>query len=273
MNILNKILYLLKDKAFWINLIVFIFLMIVSGWILLMSLKLITKWGQSADVPNVINKNFEIATEKIEEVGLEWEIKDSVYRTDLPEGTIIDVQPAPGLNIKSGRTVFLIVATKTPPKVEMPALVGRSSLRFAQIELEARGLRIGSLSYVPSPDKDAVLSQRIGNTEIAAGTLIPKGTIINLTLGDGVSGAIMDVPYLIGMTKEEADSYLRENNLFANYFYNKDIEDTVSAVIFKQYPNPNGEEKLNMGEPLDLFFSKTLPKNILEDSTFKARRK
>jgi len=149
MNILNKILYLLKDKAFWINLIVFIFLMIVSGWILLMSLKLITKWGQSADVPNVINKNFEIATEKIEEVGLEWEIKDSVYRTDLPEGTIIDVQPAPGLNIKSGRTVFLIVSTKTPPKVEMPALVGRSSLRFAQIELEARGLRIGSLSYVP----------------------------------------------------------------------------------------------------------------------------
>jgi beta-lactam-binding protein with PASTA domain len=273
MNILNKILYLLKDKAFWANLVVFLFLMLVSGWILLMSLKLITKWGQSADVPNILNKKFDVAIEKIEEVGLEWEIKDSVYRTDLPEGTIIDVQPAPGLNIKAGRTVFLVVATKNPPKVEMPALVGRSSLRFAQIELEARGLRIGSLSYVPSPDKDAVLSQRIGNTEIAAGTMIPKGTVINLTLGDGVSGAIMDVPYLIGMTKEEADAYLQENNLFANYFYKKDIEDTASAVIFKQYPNSNGEEKLNMGEPIDLFFSKSLPKNILEDSTFKARRK
>lgn len=273
MNIINKILYLLKDKAFWANLIVFFILMLISGWILLMSLKLITKWGQSADVPNILNKNFEVATEKIEEVGLEWEVKDSVYRTDLPEGTVIDVQPAPGLNIKAGRTVFLVVATKNPPKVEMPALVGRSSLRFAQIELESRGLRLGSLSYIPSPDKDAVLSQRIGNTEIAAGTLIPKGTVINLTLGDGVTGAIMDVPYLIGLTKDEIEQYLQENNMVANFFYNKDIEDTAAAVVFKQYPNSNGEEKLNMGEPLDLFFSKTLPKNILEDSTFKARRK
>jgi hypothetical protein len=69
MNILNKILYLLKDKAFWANLIVFFILMLISGWILLMSLKLITKWGQSADVPDILNKKFEVATEKIEEVG------------------------------------------------------------------------------------------------------------------------------------------------------------------------------------------------------------
>jgi hypothetical protein len=66
MNILNKILYLLKDKAFWANLVVFLFLMLVTGWILLISLKLITKWGQSADVPNILNKKFDVAIEKIE---------------------------------------------------------------------------------------------------------------------------------------------------------------------------------------------------------------
>jgi beta-lactam-binding protein with PASTA domain len=265
----NKIMYLLKDKAFWLNSILFFIVLIITGWMLLFSLKLITKWGQSADVPNVVNKNVEQAIEMIEDVDLEYEIKDSVYRADLKEGTVLDAQPSAGLNVKTGRTIYLIISSKRPPMVAMPQLAGRSSLRFAQVELESRGLKLGSLTFEPSNEKDAVLSQRIGNTEIAAGTMIPKGTVINLTLGDGLTGVLVDVPNLMGKTKSEVDLILSANGIIANFFYDKNIEDTMSSYVIKQYPLPNNEEKLNLGETIDLFFSKNKPKIIPTDSALR----
>jgi beta-lactam-binding protein with PASTA domain len=219
----------------------------------------------------VINKSVEKSIDMIEDAGLVYEIQDSIYRQDLPDGTVLDVHPNPGLMVKSGRTVYLVVSSKKPPYVEMPSLVGRSSLRFAKIELESRGLVLGNLTYVPSAEKDAVLSQRIGNTEIRGGTMIPKGTIINITLGDGLSGTIMDVPFLIGKTKEEVDQILQDAGLEANFFYDKGIEDTFSAVVYKQYPMAHNDEKMNLGEPLDLFLAKELPKNIFKDSALMRR--
>ncbi len=188
----------LFHRYFWINLIVFIVIFLVFSVIILFSLKKITKWGQSSVIPNVVNMTIENAEDKIDGANLDYEIKDTVYRRDLKDGTIVEVQPAPGLEIKSGRTIFLVISSKRPPMVEMPSLVGRSSLRFAKIELESRGLIIGNLSYIPSTEKDAVLSQNIGNTEIKPGTMIPKGTMINLTLVDGLTGIVVSPPFVIG---------------------------------------------------------------------------
>lgn len=267
----KKIISIVMDKSFWINAILALVLLVITGWIAMLSLKVVTKWGQSEIVPNVMNKNVDEAIEKIEHLGFEYEIKDSVYRKDIPSGTVVDVQPAPGLDIKSGRTIFLVISSKKTPLVEMPGLVGRSSLRFAKLELETRGLNIGSLSYIPSTEKDAVLSQRIGNTEVSPGTMIPKGTTINLTLGDGLSGVIIDPPFLIGKTKNQILELLKVNGIHANFYFDKTVKDTANAVAYKQYPAAHLEEKLNVGETMDVFLAPTIPENILKDSALKAR--
>lgn len=268
---LERVFHALRDKYFWINALLAAALFVLTGIVILYSLKIITKWGQSAVVPKVENLTLDKAIERVEDVGLSYEIKDTVYRKDLKEGTVMDIQPAAGLEIKQGRTVYLVVSSQRPPFVEMPSLVGRSSLRFARIELESRGLVVGNLSYIPSTEKDAVLSQRIGNTEIKPGTLIPKGTTINLTLGDGLTGIAVTPPFLIGKSLAEAKSILEANNIIGNFYFDKGIEDTASAVVYRQYPAGIGEEKLNLGEPMDVFIGKTIPKNILEDSALKAR--
>lgn len=267
----KKIISLLTEKSFWINAVLALLLLVITGWVAMLSLKVVTKWGQSDVVPNVLNKNIEEAIDKIEEKGFNYEIKDSVYRKDIPSGTVVDVQPAPGLDIKSGRTIFLVISSKKTPLVEMPGLVGRSSLRFAKLELETRGLVLGSLSYIPSTEKDAVLSQRIGNTEITAGTMIPKGTTINLTLGDGLSGVIIDPPFLIGKTKSQILELLSLNGIRANFYFDKNVTDTANAVAYKQYPAAHLEEKLNVGETMDVFLAPSIPENILKDSALKAR--
>jgi eukaryotic-like serine/threonine-protein kinase len=261
----------LKHKYFWINILVFIAMIAIAGIIILFSLKIITKWGKSSVIPNVVNLNFEKAIDKIEDANLSYEIKDTVYRKELAEGTIIEVQPAAGLEIKEGRTVYLVVSSKRPPMIEMPNLVGRSSLRFATIELESRGLVLGNLSYVPSAEKDAVLSQKIGSTEIKAGTMLPKGTTINLTLGDGLTGIAITPPFLIGKTRAEVESIIAGMGITANYYYDKNLTDSASAIVYNQYPSAVQDEKINLGEPMDVFFGKSIPQNILKDSALKAR--
>lgn len=261
----------LFHRYFWLNLLIFIGLVVLFSFLVLFSLKKITKWGQSSVVPNIVNMTLENAEEKIENAGLNYEVKDTVYRSELKEGTIVEVQPIAGLEIKTGRTVFLVISSKRPPMVEMPNLVGRSSLRFAKIELESRGLIVGNLSYVNNAEKDAVLAQKIGNTEIKPGTLIPKGTTIHLTLGGGLSGIVVSPPFLIGKNYAEVQSELAAAGISANYYFDKDVSDSSNALVYRQYPSALHDEKINLGEYMDIFLGTKIPQNILQDSALKAR--
>lgn len=249
----------------------FVGLFLLFSIVILFSLKKITKWGQSSVIPNIINLTIDQAEDKIDAVDLDYEIKDTVYRKDLKEGTIIEVQPSIGLEIKSGRTIFLVISSKRPPMVEMPNLVGRSSLRFAKIELESRGLILGNLSYIPSSEKDAVLVQKIGNTEVKGGTQIPKGTTIHLTLGDGLTGIVISPPFVIGKSYRDVQEILNASGISANYYFDKDVEDTSKTVVYRQYPSALNDEKINMGETMDIFLGKKIPQNILRDSALRAR--
>ena len=266
-----KIFEIIKDKAFWINLVLAIVLFNVLIWLTLEFLKIYTHHSETITVPIVKLKHVNTAIEMIEKADLNYEITDSLYNPEVKNGTIIDQIPYGGAIVKSGRKIFLTISTNKPPYVEMPNLVGRSSLRFAKIELESRGLLIGELIYIPSAEKDAVLEQSIGNAPIKAGTMIPKGTTVNLTLGDGLSGMLVDVPFLIGMKTVEAEMTIKGYSLVMNAFYDADVLDSANGIIYKQYPSAINNEQLNFGEPIDVFISKKLPDYILKDSSIMNR--
>lgn len=268
---MSKIIETLKDKVFWINLVVAAIFFNVLIWITLQFLKVYTHHGESIIVPNVKSVHVNKAMDMIENLDLIYEIADSVYNPAIKSGTIVDQQPFAGAIVKSGRTIYLSVSTTKPPLVEMPSLVGKSSLRFAKIELESRGLRLGELTYIPSPEKDAVLEQTIGSTPIRGGILLPKGTTINLTLGDGLTGQLVDVPMLVGRSREEAELIIMGYNLTANFFYDVDVIDSSKGIVYKQYPSAFDEEKLNYGEPIDVFIGTKIPDYIARD-TFKMNK-
>jgi hypothetical protein len=53
----NKIMYLLKDKAFWLNSILFFVVLIISGWMLLFSLKIIFQNFKPKSFFRFLNRN------------------------------------------------------------------------------------------------------------------------------------------------------------------------------------------------------------------------
>ncbi|MGZ4038185.1 MAG: PASTA domain-containing protein, partial [Bacteroidia bacterium] len=80
------------------------------------------------------------------------------------------------------RTIYLYVTGMLPPQVVMPKLIDRSE-RQAILMLESYGLKAGKITEVAGDCNGCVLSQTMKGKDVAPGTMVKKGTVINLTIG------------------------------------------------------------------------------------------
>src|SRR5699024_11473827 len=110
-----------------------------------------------------------------------------------PANYVIDQTPAPAKIVKPDRKVYLTVNIETNPTVEVPKVVNLS-FRNARIQLQDNGLKVGTVSYESSRFKNSVLSQ-----SKPPETIVPKGTMIDLTVSDGLGGKLVEVPDLKGL--------------------------------------------------------------------------
>ena len=120
-----------------------------------------------------------------EKFNFEYIVRDSVFDKISTPGTIIAQSPEAGSYVKSGRKFYITLAAYTPPFVKMPNLYDLS-LRQATSLLKTYGIKIGSVTTVPSVGK-AVVEQYYKGRIIAPGEKIPQGSVITLVIGSGGS--------------------------------------------------------------------------------------
>lgn len=182
----------------------------------------------------------------------EFIVLDSVYDDNLPKGSIVMQDPAPGSMVKRNRKIYLTKVAILPEQVRMPDLVDLT-FRQALSSLETYGLKIGKLEYVPDIAKNAVLQQLYAGEVIEPGTFIIKGSHIDLILGQGLGSERIPVPFLLGLTQEEAHRLIRENflNVGANIV---ESGDDSTARVFRQNPPWKSGGFLNMGQQIDLWY-------------------
>jgi beta-lactam-binding protein with PASTA domain len=103
-----------------------------------------------------------------------------------------------------------------------------------------------------SPFLNLVLEMHYEGRPIEAGTRIPKGSVIDLVVGDGGSKDVA-TPYVIGFTIEDAKVLLFGNNLNITVAL---VGDTlgVNPVILKQKPHPY--ENIRVGDVVELWVGK-----------------
>ena len=153
--------------------------------------------------------------------------------------------------------MFLTMNAINPEKVMVPNVTG-TSLREAKAVLEMRSLIVGRIFYIPDIAMNYVLKQQFKGKEIAEGTLIIKGSRIDLVLGRGQSNQTIEVPFLVGMRLYEAEQKLI--NAYLNpgaIIYDNTVlssEDSMSARIYKQRPDFNAAG-INLGSPVDIWLT------------------
>ena len=197
--------------------------------------------GEEIDVPNLVGKKSSVAKMQLEDLGLSYEILDSIYDPSLPNGIVkqqmIEPTSISMVKVKENRIIGLRLSKKTE-LTEMPDLVFKH-VDFAQGILENRGFS-SRIQYKPTKEANgSVLDQKYNGKSITKGTRIPIGSEITLIVGQNEVGVLVELPNVVGMNYQDAISLLGSKGLQSISTICNDCEtlqDTLSAVVFGQSP-------------------------------------
>lgn len=233
--------------------------MIGSGLLFFIFLFIFTRHGQSYPVPSFSGlKNNEVV-KLAKKYKLRVEVADSVYILTRKPGTVVDQIPIAGTKVKQNRRVLLTINARNPKKVEMPNIVG-VTLRQAKGILDQQGLIVGNLVFVPDIAVNNILEQKFKGKLLEPGTMIPKGSRIDLVLGRGMQNEKGGLPLLIGLNQSESRSRLIDASLnLGQVRYDetiKDYKDTLNAMVYSQYPAYSEESNsISFGARVDIWLT------------------
>lgn len=226
--------------------------------VLMIFLRIYTRHNQEQPTPTLLGMAVEEAAEVIADNNLRIEIADSVYIFNKKPGSVISQNPEPGTMVKKNRRVFVTINAKNPIKIEIPNIVGYT-LRQAKAILEQEGFEVGTLYFRPDLGLNNVLEQRFEGKTAEPGTRIPKGSKIDLVLGQGMQGERTGIPLLIGLKLNDAVSRIIEASLNVGRIrYDETIithNDSLDARVYSQYPAYMENATLGFGTRVDIWLT------------------
>lgn len=180
----------------------------------------ISAGAEPIELPDVYNRNFDLAKKQLEDLGFFVERKDEssselgvdmVIRT-IPERT---TDPKNPVVLKKGSTVTLVVSTGPDASAlkKVPSLLGKTKEQAKQ-DLLAAGLDIGATSYISSSEYP---EGEICFQNTTAGELVPAGTRIDISISTGPESTPSPTPTPEVIVPDEY-SYIGEVTITENPF-------------------------------------------------------
>jgi len=240
----------LQTDTFRKNLIGAIIGVVVLIALIIFGLNTYTRHDESVTVPDLRGIPIDDAIEKLQAAAFEYEL-DSVYQVDAQPGLVIEQDPDPDTEVKKNRTLYLTIITRVAPEVAFPDLIEKTFVE-ARAVLNSYGIKLGDTTYIPDIARDVVLDVKFGNERLNAGRPIPKGSTVDLILGDGRGDSEVQVPDLTGLTLDQARFALQGNSLtLGTVNYMGLVTDTAGATIVSQTPTPT-DPKVSIGTPINV---------------------
>ena len=217
-----------------------------------------TKVRQPIKMPDLVGSQADTLGEFLDKYGLTYKITYEVdnWESKKPHGTILTQTPKRGQEVKAGREVLITIASeKLTDRVKLPELQGFDDMVE---KLQSLGLDTGKITYHPFLIENVVIHQSYEGDILKPGTLVPKGTKIDLMVGTGLGKVEFEMPNLVGLTLEEAKKRLQALQLLLGHTGYAYKPDKKSGIVIRQDPKilVNGQGKKRMiraGEFVDLW--------------------
>jgi len=212
-----------------------------------------THHGESVSVPDLEGFQYDEVQDYLDGRNLRMEITlDSGFVADAKPLEVLKQNPKPGAKVKQNRKIYVTLNAKNAPLIRMPNLVN-TPIANAQEILSNFGLVRGDIIYIPDIGRNAVLEQKYRGREIKEGLEIPKGSQIDLVVGDGLGNQVLDMPNIMGMDDLEAEFLILGSGLSMGNINYVETDTVPKGTVIKQLP-PAG---LNMktGERVDIWVS------------------
>ena len=252
---MSKFWTYLKTTSFRNNILAAIGVVVVVLAIAYFSLGYYTRHGEGAPIPQLKGMQVSRATALLDQQGFKYLI-DSVYVLDQAPGTVIEQDPDAGTNVKDGRTVYLTVVTQLAPNVQLPDLE-QSTYREAVATLSNFGIKIGDTTYKSDIARDRILEVRFGGQVIKTGTKLPKGSKVDLVLGDGKGASEVDIPEVVNLDLDAAKFAIKGAGLaLGTIIYQGAITDSANVTVIAQSPmKTDSLSKASIGTRINLTVS------------------
>ena len=247
----------LKTRQFRNTILLVIATVIGIVLIAFFSLGNYTRHGSGIPVPKLKGLNIDRAMALLKEQGFNYKI-DSVYVPDQAPGTVVEQDPDAGTNVKENRTIYLTMVTQLAPDVSLPDIITEQSIyREAVAILSNYGLKVGDTTYRSDIARDRVLEVRFKGEVIKPGTKIPKGSKLDLVLGNGEGASEVDIPELLNLDLDAAKFSIRGAGLtIGTITYEGSITDSSTVVVVSQSPmRSDSLSKTSIGTRINLTVS------------------
>jgi serine/threonine-protein kinase len=206
---------------------------------------LFVRRGREFALPNVTAMKIDDATLLLADLGLQLQISGEEHSPASLEGAILSQEPLPGTLVKPGRPVRVVVS-KGGQLIRLPYLVGVTA-RQASLTLADLGLAAGDIqwSYSDTLPADIVIA-----SVPEAGTLVPKGTRVNLVVNQGGNQDTLSMPNVVGAQLSDAQRTLDDLGLELGVIIRQPSKDLLPGTVLEQ-SEPAGS-MVHRGEVIDL---------------------
>lgn len=182
---MSKLAYF-KSKEFLMTLITIFGIVVVLIFGLNKWLQSYTSHEEKIVVPDLEKFSLAETQETLEKSNLNFVVIDSAsFNPDYPPKSVIDQNPAAGDFVKENRKIYITLNPSGYRKVTVPNVLDQTK-RQVVVQLKSIGFRIGKERYIPDLGKDVVRGLEINSSPITPGDRLPKNTLIDLVLGDGL---------------------------------------------------------------------------------------
>ena len=182
---MNLLKYLFS-RYFLKQLIIFGTIVSILLFFIFIFLNFNTNHNRYISVPDLVGKNLLESNKILGEYKLKFEISDSTfYDPSFPKFTVLSHFPNANSKVKKNRKIYLTINPTNFRKVAIPDII-QTTKRSAISSLLSSELVIGEISYENNIGKDMVIQILYDNDEVEPGLLVPKKSIIDLILGNGL---------------------------------------------------------------------------------------
>ena len=266
-----RLLRFLISRTFWLQVALALAMAVVGYVVMNVALRAFTRHSERIAVPAVVGLDGDAAALVLEDQGLTPVVMDSLYNANGTPGAVVEQDPAMGVEVKGRRNVYLTVYRSTPPSERLGVEEGMDA-GVARILLDVKGFKFRE-RYAPTPELAGLVLrvEDLRGDSLGPDDRLSKGEELVLVIGERVERQVA-LPDFVGMPWVEVESRLLEVELalgrcrWSSPPMNTD--DSLSAVISSQFPEPVRGRRVNVGSEVDFYIEFPLSQELGGESLF-----
>lgn len=203
-----------------------------------LTLTMLIRSEDTVVVPDLVGKDTVQSLQMLSDLGLNTKVKGSEYHDAVPENHVIFQDPEPGMEIKKGRSIRIVIS-KGSGTAPMPNLMGLT-LQEARLIIEDNGFCLGveSHAYDGTVEKNRIF----GHTP-APGITLPRGSCVDVLIGSGRRPNAYSMPDLTALGVDRAIEKIGTWHLKLGQIRSARLKNGIENAVIEQDP-PAGRRVL-----------------------------